>query len=64
MYVGVLCVKVKHQSQIPSSISHLHFFFKFLDRVSLCSLGWPRPHYTDKAGLKLIDLCLLLPPES
>lgn len=25
-------------------------------RVSSCSLGWPRIHHVDQAGLKLIDL--------
>ena len=29
----------------------------------LCSHGWPATHYVDQAGLRLTEICLLLPPE-
>ena len=33
------------------------------DRVSLCSPGWSRTHYVDQTSLKLIKICLSLPPK-
>lgn len=43
------------------TLAEIHFFF-FGDRVSLCSLDWPRIHYVDQAGLKFIEItCLSLP---
>jgi hypothetical protein len=29
--------------------------------VSLCSLGCPETHFVDRAGLKVTEICLLLP---
>ena len=33
------------------------------DRVSLCSPDCPGTHYVDRAGLKLTEICLPLPPK-
>jgi len=38
-------------------IPHIHLAsFLLWDRGSLCSLGWPRTHYVDQAGLELIEI--------
>lgn len=46
-------------------LSFLVLFFWFLfvvwDRVSLCRPCWPETGYVDQAGLKLPEVCLLLP---
>lgn len=35
----------------------------FQDKVPLCSLGCPRAHSVDQAGLELTEIHLPLPPE-
>jgi hypothetical protein len=41
-----------------------HIFFLFFQtRVSLCSPGCPGTHCVEQAGLELIEMQLLLPPE-
>lgn len=39
-------------------------FLVFLDRLSLHSSGHPRTHCVDEAGLKLIEICVPLPPSA
>lgn len=34
----------------------------FLNRVSLCSPGWPRTSYIDQAGFKPTEICMSLTP--
>ena len=38
------------------------FFSPSYDRVSLCSPGWSGTHNVVQAGLRLLKICLLLPP--
>lgn len=53
--------------------SHHHYFLVLLfilylcyssDRVLLFNLGWPGTYYVDQPGFELMEIHLLLPPES
>ena len=61
IYSGLscLCLSPYYSSPLFLLFSSSSFLFLIcLDRLSLCSLGWPGTYYVDKAGLKSIELCL------
>lgn len=48
----------KGQDNKVTDTSHVGFIilFCFIERVSVCSLGWPRSQYVNQAGLELTEL--------
>lgn len=50
-------------SQLGKRLLVFCLCFAFWDRFLLCSPGWYWTYYLDQAGLKHIDICLLLLPK-